>query len=133
MLRGLFILGLAIVLGGGAYVVLMDDGVLEQVTAARVEQALLDNRVPAPMAACMAPKLADQLTITQLRELEALAAREAESGVPQNAREALARLAGLQSEESVRTVAEVGTTCTIEVLRSKVDAEFERQKELLGL
>ncbi len=116
MLRGLFILGLAIVLGGGAWLVLRDDGVLEQVTAARVEQALLDNRVPEPMAACMGPRLADRLSISQLRALERAKPQEGESTIPLSTGEAMARLRRIDDREAVEQVVVVAGGCGFELM-----------------
>ncbi|MEL6542527.1 MAG: hypothetical protein AAFP79_04695 [Pseudomonadota bacterium] len=116
MLRGLFILGLAIVLGGGAWFVLRDDGVLEQVTAARVEQALLDNRVPEPMAACMGPRLADRLSISQLRALERAKPQEDESTIPLSTGEAMARLRRIDDREAVEQVVVTAGGCGFELM-----------------
>ena len=116
MLRALLILGLAIALGGGAYVVLKDDGVLEQVTASRVEQALLDNRVPAPMAACMGPRLADRLSIGQLRALERAKPQEGETTVPLSTGEAMARLRRIEDREAVEQVVVSAGTCGFELM-----------------
>ena len=116
MIRGLFILGLAVVLGGGAYVVLMDDGVLEQVTAARVEQALLDNRVPAPMAACMGERLADRLSISQLRALERARPQEGESTLPLSTGQAMARLRRIDDREAVEQLVVVAGGCGFELM-----------------
>lgn len=116
MLRGLFILALAVVLGGGAYFVLKDDGVLEQVTADRVEQALLDNRVPAPMAACMGERLADRLTISQLRALERAKPKEGESTIPLSTGEAMARLRRIEDREAVEQVVVTAGGCGFELM-----------------
>ena len=116
MLRGLLILALAIVLGGGAYVVLMDDGVLEQVTAARVEQALLDNRVPAPMAACMGERLADRLSISQLRALERAKPQDGESVIPLSTGKAMARLRRIDDREAVEQVVVAAGSCGFELM-----------------
>lgn len=116
MLRGLFILALAIILGGGAWFVLSDDGLLEQVTTARVEQALLDNRVPEPMAACMGPRLADRLTIGQLRALERAKPQEGESTIPLSTGEAMARLRRIDDREAVEQVVVVAGGCGFELM-----------------
>ena len=116
MLRGLFILGLAIVLGGGAWFFLRDDGALEQVTAARIEQALLDNRVPEPMAACMGPRLADRLTINQLRALERAKPQDGESAIPLSTGEAMARLRRIDDREAVEQVVVVAGGCGFDLM-----------------
>ncbi|MDJ0976979.1 MAG: hypothetical protein QNI87_00415 [Erythrobacter sp.] len=116
MLRGLIILTLAIVLGAGAYFVLRDDGVLEQVTAERVEQALLDNRVPEPMAACMGPRLADRLSIGQLRALERAKPQAGESTLPLSTGEAMARLRRIDDREAVEQVVIVAGGCGFDLM-----------------
>ncbi|MEQ8771473.1 MAG: hypothetical protein RIC51_01360, partial [Erythrobacter sp.] len=68
-MRLLAILVAIVVIAAGAWLVLREDGVLEQVTAARVEDALVANGMPAPMAECMGERLVDRLTIGQLRRL----------------------------------------------------------------
>ena len=120
MLRGLFILGLAIVLGGGAWFALRDDGVLEQVTAARVEQALLDNRVPEPMAACMGPRLADRLSISQLRALERAKPQAGESTIPLSTGEAMARLRRVDDREAVEQVVLVAGGCGFDMMLKRL-------------
>lgn len=119
MLRGLFILGLAIVLGGGAYFVLRDDGVLEQVTAQRIEQALLDNRVPPPMAACMGERLADRLSISQLRALERAKPQEGESTLPLSTGEAMARLRRVDDREAVEQVVVTAGSCGFDLMMKR--------------
>ncbi|MEO1730989.1 MAG: hypothetical protein AAFR64_09640 [Pseudomonadota bacterium] len=127
-MRGFLFLIAAIVLAGVAYIVLRDDGLLEQVTAKRVEQALAANGAPEPLAQCMGEKLADRLSIEQLRKLEALAPREGESRVPQTTREALSRVKRVDDPEAVRVLGETGASCTTEILRAQIEAEFERLK-----
>ncbi len=119
MLRGLLILGLAILLGGGAWFVLSDDGMLERVTASRVEQALLDNRVPAPMAGCMGPRLADRLTISQLRALERARPQDGESAIPISTGEAMARLKRINDREAVEQVVIVAGGCGFELMMQR--------------
>ena len=119
MVRGILILGLAIVLGGGAYIVLMDDGVLEQVTAARVEQALLDNRVPPPMASCMGERLADRLSISQLRALERARPQEGESTLPLSTGRAMARLRRIDDREAVEQVVLSAGSCGFDLMMKR--------------
>jgi hypothetical protein len=104
------------ILALGAWLVLRDDGLLEQVTAARVEQALLDNRVPPPLASCMAPRLADQLSIGQLRALERAAPQDGESSVPLSTGEAMARLRRIDDPEAVKTMVGIAGGCGFELM-----------------
>ena len=122
IMLAVFIIGLA------AWFVLRDDGLLETVTEARVEKALRDNGAPPELASCMAGKMVDDLTITQLRKLEALSPEEGEDRVPRSADAALARLRRVDDPEAVRVLAASGTTCGIEILRQRVEDEFERQR-----
>ena len=115
-MRTVVILLALLVIGGGAWFVLRDDGMLEQVTAARVEQALLDNRVPPEMAGCMAPRLADRLSINQLRKLERIKPQEGESRVPLSTGEAMARLRRVDDREAVETVVTVAGGCGVEMM-----------------
>lgn len=116
MKRGLLILVLAIALVTGAWFVLRDDGVLEQVTANRIEQALLDNRVPPPMASCMGERLADRLSISQLRALERAKAQDGESKVPLSTGEAMTRLRRIEDREAVEQVVVTAGGCGFELM-----------------
>ena len=106
-------------IGVGAYFLLRDDGVLEQVTEAQVESALLDKGVPAPLAACMAPKLTDRLSINQLRKLQRLAPRDDEGALPLSTGEAIARLRRVDDDQAVEELVRAGTTCSIEVIMNR--------------
>ena len=116
MLRGLFILGLVFILGASAYFFLRDDGVLEQVTAASVEQALIDNRVPEPMAACMGERLADRLTLNQLRALQRAAPEKDESAVPLSRSEWIERFERIDDRQAVEQVVLATGACTLDLM-----------------
>lgn len=105
----LFLLGL------GAFYVLGGEKLVEKVTEARVEQALVDNGVPARMSACMAPRLVDRLTIRQLRKLERFAPEEGESRVPLSTGEAMARLRRVDDRQAVEEVVVVAGGCGIDI------------------
>ncbi|MEM9501564.1 MAG: hypothetical protein AAF941_06925 [Pseudomonadota bacterium] len=109
------LLAIALV-AAAAWFVLRNDGLLEQVTEARVEEALVANRVPAPMAECMAPKLTDRLSIAQLKRLERFAPQEGESRVPLSTGEAMARLRRIDDREAVETVVAVAGGCGLGLL-----------------
>lgn len=108
-----WLLALLLVAAGivGGYFLFSDDGVVEQVTAARVETALLDNGFPQPMAGCMAPRLADKLTVGQSLKLERLAPEDGESRIPLSTGEAMARLRRVDDREAVETLVTVGGGC----------------------
>ncbi len=126
----LLILLAVLAIGIGAYFTLRDNGLFDQVTKARVEQVLLDNGVPENMAGCMAPRMVDELTIEQLRALENLAPRAGETRIPRSTEAALERLRRVEDEKAVRVLAQTGTSCGIEIVRERIEAEFERQRGL---
>ncbi|MEE4537999.1 MAG: hypothetical protein V2J51_05860 [Erythrobacter sp.] len=115
-MRNLVILALVFAIGIGAYLLLREDGVLEQVTEARVAEALLDNGVPPTMTQCMAPRLVDRLSITQLRKLERLAPQKGEAPLPGGTLEVLARLERVDDQQAVRVLGETATRCGVESL-----------------
>ncbi|MDJ0642811.1 MAG: hypothetical protein QNJ15_08330 [Erythrobacter sp.] len=100
----------------GGWLVFREGGFLNQVTEERVEDALLAKGVPVRMAACMAPKLTQRLSITQLQKLERLGPEEGESSLPASAGEALERLRRVDDEEAVEALAVVGTRCGVDSL-----------------
>lgn len=115
-MRSIVILVLVFLIGIGAWLFLRDDGVLEQVTEARVEEALLANRVPVPMAECMAPRLTDRLSIAQLKKLERFAPQDGESSIPLSTGEAMARLRRIDDPQAVETVVTVAGGCGVGLL-----------------
>ncbi|MFW5633780.1 MAG: hypothetical protein ACOCYR_02690 [Erythrobacter sp.] len=108
-----------IVIAAGAWFVLREDGMLDAVTEARVERALTDNGMPAPMAECMAPRLVERLSAGQLRKLERLAPENGEGAVPRSIREALDRLERVDDPEAVEALATSAAGCGIELLRER--------------
>lgn len=114
-MRKIAALLVVIVLALGVWLFLREDGLLEQVTEARVEQALLANRVPAPMADCMAPKLVDRLSIGQLVKLERMAPEDGETAIPLSIGEAMARLRRVDDREAVEQLVTVAGGCGVEI------------------
>ena len=110
ILLGVFLIGLA------AWFILRPNGLLQQVTEERVEEALLANGVPMPMAGCMAPRLTDRLSIEQLRRLERLAPDDGEARFPRTAEQALARLRRVGDDEAVEQLVRVATICGVELI-----------------
>ena len=113
------ILALAVI-AGSLWYLFRDEGLLEQVTEERVEAALLDNRFPEPMAACMAPRLVDELSISQLRKLERLAPEEGETRIPLSVGQAMARLRRVDDREAVETLVSVGGGCGFELMLERL-------------
>lgn len=113
------VLAIALI-GVGVWLFTRDGGVLEQVTEERVEGALLANGVPQPVAECMAPKLTDRLSISQLRSLEKLGPQGGETRIPQTRAEVLDRLRRVEDSEAVSALISVATGCSLSVLRDQV-------------
>ena len=121
MLRTVLLVGVALLVGAGVtFLIMRDDGALEQVTAQRSEQALVDNRVPAPMAACMAPRLADRLSISQLRARERAKPQGGESTVPLSTGEAMARLRRIDDREAVGQVVMTAGGCGFDLMMQRL-------------
>jgi hypothetical protein len=110
-MKKLLLLIMVAAIGFGAWFYL--SGGLDRVTEGRVEQALLDNGVPAPMAECMAPKLVEDLSIPQLLALEELAPQGDEARVPGSPGEAIDRLRRVDDTEAVTALVSAGTSCAI--------------------
>lgn len=115
-MRSILILLLVFLIGVGAWFLLREDGYLEQVTAERVEQALLDNGMPANMAECMGPRLVDRLSLAQLRKLERIAPEEGESAIPTTSDEAMTRLRRVDDPEAVEQMFLTAGGCGFELI-----------------
>ena len=87
-------------------------GGFERVTAARIETALVDNGVPTPVAACMGQRLSERLTIGQLRELERIAQRERDAGMPESTVEMLERIRAVEDRELIEVVGTSAAICS---------------------
>ncbi len=124
-MRRLVIFLVVLLIGIGAYFVLREDGLLEQVTEQRVEAALLANGVPENLAACMAPRMTDRLSISQLLKLERLAPEEGEERLPRGPGDALERLRRVDDDEAVRVLAETGAACGLEAARDAVEEQLQ--------
>ncbi len=105
-----------VLLAVGGWLVFREGGLLNQVTEERVEDALIAKGVPVGMAECMAPKLTDRLSISQLRKLEKLGPEEGESSMPGSASQALERLRRVDDDEAVEALAVVGARCGVDSL-----------------
>lgn len=116
MKRVLILVVIVAALGAAAWWLLREDGMVERVTEARVESALLANGVPAPLADCMAQKLTDKLSIVQLKRLERLAPADGETALPGSGEEALDRLRRVEDDAAVEALVRAGTSCGFELL-----------------
>lgn len=86
-------------------------GGIERVTAARIESTLVARGLPGPMAGCMAGRMADRLTLDQLRKLERLGPADGENSVPASTGEVLARLRRVDDPEAVRITVAAAAVC----------------------
>jgi len=114
-LRNILILLLVFAIGLGAWFLLRDDGLVEEVTEARVAEALIDNGVPPVMTQCMAPRLVDRLSIGQLRALERIAPDAGEGALPTSTDEALDRFRRVGDQQAVEQLVIVAGGCGIEI------------------
>jgi len=114
-MRNILILVIVFLIGLGAWLFLREDGMLEEVTEARVAEALLNNGVPPAMTQCMAPRLVNRLTIEQLRKLERIAPGEGEPALPVSTDSALERIRRVGDEQAVEQLALVAGRCGVEV------------------
>lgn len=106
-------------IAGAAWYLLRDGGLVEEVTEARVKTALLDNGFPEPMAACMATRLTDRLSIVQLKKLERLAPEDGESRIPLSTGKAMARLRRVDDRQAVETLVTVGGGCGFDMMMGR--------------
>ena len=119
-MRFLVIMLLVMAFGVGLYFVFKGDGMLERVTEQRVEQALIDNRVPLAMSECMAPRLVDRLSINQLMKLERLAAQDGETTIPLSTGGAVARLRRVDDREAVEQLVRVAGGCGFDLMLERL-------------
>jgi len=108
------LLFIVFLIGLGAFYMLGGEKLVEKVTEARVEQALIDNGVPVRMSQCMAPRLVEKLTIEQLLKLERFAPEEGEGSIPLSTGEAMARLRRIDDRDAVEQVVIVAGGCGVE-------------------
>ena len=88
-------------------------GGTQRVTERRVRTVLTDKGVPPVLAACMAKRMANELTIGQLRALEKLAPREGEPAVPRLPGEAMKRIERVGDPQAVRITMRAGVVCAL--------------------
>lgn len=123
-MRRLIIMLLLLAFGIALYLAFRSDGLLEKVTENRVEEALVANGAPLSLATCMAGRLVDDLTLEQLRKLEALAPREGEDSIPRSTDAALDRVKRVDDPQAVRALGTAGVACSISILREQLNERF---------
>ena len=109
MRKLLIAIALLALVGGGLWLWL---GGLDKVTASRIEAVLVEKGIPGPVAACMGTRMAERLTLNQLRKLQNMQAREGESAVPLNMAEFLERLRRVDDPEAIEVVATSAAICS---------------------
>ncbi len=78
-----------------------------------VETALLDAGVRAPMAACMAKRMTDRLSIAQLQKLQRLKGAPGEKVGDLSLGEMMARVRRIDDPEVVSVVTSSGAACAL--------------------
>lgn len=108
MRRAVLVLFVLVLVGVSAWLYF---GGIERVTASRIERTLVARGIPEPMAGCMAVRMADRLSLAQLRRLERLGPDEGESAEPRSAGDLLARLRRVDDPEAVQIAATAAAVC----------------------
>jgi len=88
-------------------------GGLERVTQARVEAALVSAGAPPELAACMAPKMVERLSLVQLKKLERLRADEGENIVPLSSTELIGRIQRVYDPEALQITGAAAARCAL--------------------
>ena len=77
----------------------------------RLEDEMVAAGLPQPMAECMAGRMADRLSIGQLRKLESLRPEEGEADIPLNIAEFLERVRRVDDPEVLEVSATSAAIC----------------------
>ena len=109
-LRKLLLLLSFIALAVGAFIYF---GGLERVTKERVKTVLIENGAPPPLADCMAERMADRLSINQLRKLQKLRPDDGETAVPISGTQLLERVRRVDDKEAVEVTVQSAAVCAI--------------------
>lgn len=97
---------LAIVIGGWLLT-----GGFGRAVESRIESQLVARGLPQPMAACMAGRMADRLTVRQLRKLAALAPEDGDAAMPHRVAELLERVRRIDDPEIIEVTASAAAVC----------------------
>ena len=109
MRRVVVILALLLVIGGVLWATL--GGGLRGSVEDRLQTEFVARGVPAPMAGCMANRLAERLSVGQLRQLERLGPEEGEADMPLNMAEFLERVRRIDDPEVIEVTATSAAIC----------------------
>lgn len=77
----------------------------------RIEDELITRGLPEPMAICMAERMADRLSLSQLRNLERLQAEEGEADLPMTMPAFLERVRRVDDPEVIEVTASSAAIC----------------------
>ncbi|WP_370189382.1 hypothetical protein [Qipengyuania sp.] len=77
----------------------------------RLEAEFVARGLPQPMAECMAGRMAERLSVNQLRKLEKLAPEEGEADVPLSMAEVLERIRRVDDPEVLEVAAGSAAVC----------------------
>ncbi|WP_379549516.1 hypothetical protein [Qipengyuania sp. DGS5-3] len=110
-MKKLIALILVVLLATGAWFYF--SGGLDRVTESRVEAALVDAGAPPELAACMAPKMVERLSLVQLKKLEGLRADDGETTVPLSPSELIGRIQRVDDREALQVTGMAATSCAI--------------------
>jgi hypothetical protein len=112
-MRNLIILRVVFAIGICAWFLLREDGVVEQVTQARIETALIQTGAPPEFAACMAGRMVDRLSLNQLRKLERIRADDGESVIPLSPGQVLERIRRVDDPEAIEITTRAAAGCAL--------------------
>ena len=101
----------AILVLGGVIVWATVGGGLQGSVEDRLETEMVARGLPQPMAECMAGRLAERLSIGQIRKLENLGAQEGEADIPLSMAEFLERVRRVDDPEVLEVTASSAEIC----------------------
>ncbi|WP_341711197.1 hypothetical protein [Erythrobacter sp.] len=108
MKRKILIVGAVLLALGGGWLL---TGGLGRAVESRIESELVAHGLPQPMASCMADRMADRLTLGQLRKLESLNSKEGEAVAPITVAEFLERARQVDDPEVIEVTATSAAVC----------------------
>ncbi len=108
-MKRILLVVIAVLLVGGAIWAL--SGGVTRMAEKRIEQELALQGLPQPLAECMARRMADRLTILQLRKLERLAPEDGETGSALTMAGLLERVRQVDDREVLEVTAGSAAVC----------------------
>lgn len=102
---------LALLLVGGIIVWATLGGGVQGTVEDRLEEKFVARGLPQPMAGCLAGRMAERLSVSQLRKLERLQAEEGEADIPLGVVELLERVRRVDDPEVVEVAASSAAFC----------------------